>query len=113
MNVPEGFAMPKSRPDNGFDDELVQHRAKVFESLSWHSDPGLADIGRRLARGEFAPYQLLNVPRYVEVLQRGAAGLNGMSDDDLRRRIFGAPSRNRRVDDDPDDREGGVPAVRR
>lgn len=57
---------------NPFLSDIEQHRARVFDALSRHSDPVLREIGRQLARGTVTPRELLSEPRYVEALQRGA-----------------------------------------
>ena len=106
-------------PDPGLDgrghDELARHRAKVFDALSRHSDPALREIGRQLAGGAVAPQ---GPARRTAVRRRAATRmpnqLAAMNSDDLHRRVFGVPTTGRTGPaGDPDDREGGVPAVRR
>jgi hypothetical protein len=112
MSVPDRFLTPDPSPDGYGHDELVRHRAKVFEALSRHSDPALREVGRQLAGGVLTPKDLLDHPRYADVLRRGASQLAVMSGDELHRRVFGVPQAKDRPGRDPDEREGGVPAVR-
>ena len=121
MSVPDGFAVPSASSSDGpgrnLYDEEAQHRARVFEALRRHSDPTLREMGRLLASGALAPYDLLKDPHYADTLRRRTAVLAAMDTDDLHRRIFGvAPSGDRpdrRPRSGPEDHDGGVPAVRR
>jgi hypothetical protein len=117
MSVPGGFAVPGGGSDQQLHDELSRHRAKVFEALSRHSDPTLREMGRQLAVGAVAPHELLKEPQYVDALRRRMGILTTMDANDLHRRITGTPNSDdppgRRPPSDPDDHDGGVPAVRR
>jgi hypothetical protein len=116
MSVPDSFAMPGNGPDQHLRDELARHRAKVFEALSRHSDPTLREMGRQLASGALAPHELLKEPHYVDTLRRRVAILAAMDNDALHRRVFGLPFTDGKAQgprSDPDDHDGGVPAVRR
>jgi hypothetical protein len=113
MSVPDGFSMLNAGLDSRGHDELARHRAKVFEALSRHSDPALREVGRQLASGVVTPKDLLDEPRFVDVLRRSANQLATMNGDELQRRVLGFPRPTDRPGRDPDDREGGVPAVRR
>jgi hypothetical protein len=116
MSVPDSFAMPGTGSDQHLNEELARHRAKVFEALSRHSDPTLREMGRQLATGALAPHDLLKEPQYVDTLRRRMAILAEMDSDALHQRVFGLPftgGRGHRQPSDPDDHDGGVPAVRR
>jgi len=117
MSVPDGSTVPGNGPDQRLYEELARHRAKVFEALSHHSDPTLREMGRQLASGALAPHELLKEPHYVDTLRQRAAILAALDPDDLHRRVFGIPisaaGDENRVRSDPDDHDGGVPAVRR
>jgi hypothetical protein len=113
MSVPDGFTMPSSGHEDHGHDELARHRAKVFDALSRHSDPALREVGRQLAGGVLTPKDMLDQPQYVDVLRRSVNQLAAMSGDELHRRVFGERGTTVRPSRDPDDREGGVPAVRR
>ena len=117
MSVPSSYTMPGNGPHRPLQEELAQHRAKVFEALSSHSDPTIREIGRQLASGAVAPHELLREPQYVDALRRRRAVLTAMDSDDLHRRVFGVPGPDektgRRRRSGPDDHDGGVPAVRR
>jgi hypothetical protein len=117
MSVPSSYTMPENGPHRPLQEELAQHRAKVFEALSRHSDPTIREIGRQLASGAMAPHELLKEPQYVDALRRRMAVLTAMDSDDLHRRVFGVPKPGEepghRPRSGPDDHDGGVPAVRR
>jgi hypothetical protein len=117
MSIPSSYTMPGNGPHLPLQEELAQHRAKIFEALSRHSDPTIREIGRQLAGGAMAPHELLKEPQYVDALRRRMAVLTAMDSDDLHRRVFGIPrpdeQSGRRPRSGPDDHDGGVPAVRR
>ena len=116
MSVPDSSAMFGNGPDQHLHEELARHRAKVFEALTRHSDPTLREMGRQLASGALAPSDLLKEPQYVDTLRRRVAVLAAMDSDALHQRVFGLPFTNgsgHRPRSDPDDHDGGVPAVRR
>jgi hypothetical protein len=81
---------------NPFLSDLEQHRARVFDALSRHSDPVLREIGRQLANGTVTPHELLSEPKYVEALQRGAEAPGSAVDDPE------IPQRDRRDQGRPD-----------
>jgi hypothetical protein len=80
--------------------ELEEHRARVLQALSRHSDPVLREMGEQLSTGGVAPHELLSEPRYVELLQRGMRHIDEAGPDALR-----APA--------ADAGGGSVPAARR
>jgi hypothetical protein len=126
MSVPSGFSSPFFSLDDHIRDEVLAHRAKVFDALSQHSDPTLREIGKLLASGTVAPHQLLDDPRHAETLCRSARKLNELDPEELRQQVFGPPVEQNGVPrrneagpasqsdyTDPDNGVGGVPAIRR
>lgn len=71
--------------------ELEQHRARVLDALSRHSDPVLREIGEQLSNGVVSPHDLLRQPAYVEVLRRGLEQLDADTDA-VRSRLFDSRS---------------------
>jgi hypothetical protein len=52
------------------DSVFAEHRARVLDALSRHSDPVLREIGTQIATGALAPHQMLQDPHYIDALHR-------------------------------------------
>jgi hypothetical protein len=51
------------------------YRQRIYHELANHSDPLLREIGEQLCDGLVRPHQLLAIPAYAEVLDRGLENL--------------------------------------
>jgi hypothetical protein len=70
-------------------EELEQHRVRVFDALRRHSDPVMREIGSQLAGGVLAPHDIVREPHYVASLLRGLRVVADLDDDELRARVLG------------------------